>query len=292
MSNQQINIFGTLISSNNINEIDKFYLETFIEKHIENVKQLISCPICWDIISSTKITQHLQCSHILCNDCDENIMKLQKKCPICRKCWICATPTCICNHSESDSETESETYTDNDPEIEHINYFEFDSEIDDYVIIPGDNLEIPSFQGTNETPITNLFPGRRWFNVDMKQVSYYLEGNWLDEIVYMNNPLHYTAESMLAIKLITGINKEETFGFDSNLNCKICGIQRTREVNTYIINDIRFVKFYYRTNTFVDGNLHTDNYCWGTNVFDGNGIDYCFNCYCVRDSMLKSIPTY
>ena len=293
MSNQQTNIFKTILNKNT-NTIDTFYLESFIEKHIEHVKQLISCPVCYDIIQPIKTIHHFQCSHIVCNDCNENIMKLQSKCPICRKCWICTTDTCNCNKSDTESETESytESYTDNDPEIEHINYFDFDAEISDYIIIPGDSLDIPSFQGTNEMPTTNLFPGRRWFNSDMKQVSYYLEGQWLDEVMYMDNPLHYNAESMFAIKLINGINKEETFGFDSNFNCKICGIQRTKEVNTYIINDIRFVKFYYRSNTYIDGNLYTDNYCWGTNVFDGNKIDYCFNCYCVRDAILLTIPTY
>ena len=261
-------------------------LETFIETHIENVKQLVSCPICWDVIKS--IQQHSQCCHILCNDCNQHVMRLQQKCPICRKCWICPNNDCVCNDDDDDDET----YTDQDPEIQNIDYFDFDAETTDYIIIPGDSLEIPIFEGTNEIPTTNLFPGRRWFNMSIKQVTYYLEGQWLDEQLYMENPNHYSAESSFAIKLITGINKDENFGFDSKLNCKICGIQRTTEVNTYIINDIRFVKFYYRTNSFIDGNLYTDNYSWGTNAFDGNNIDYCFNCYCVRDSMLKSIPTY
>ena len=272
------------------NELETFELEIFIETHIENVKQLISCPICWDVVKS--IQQHSQCCHVLCIECDKNVMKLQQKCPICRKCWICTTENCICNNYNSESESDDETYTEQDPEIQHIDYFNFDAEITDYLIIPGDSLEIPTFEGTNEIPTTNLFPGRRWYNISTKQVSYYLDGSWLDERLYMEHPNHYRAESTFAIKLISGINEEETFGFDSNLNCKICGIQRTPEVNTYIINDIRFVKFYYRTNTFIDGNLYTDNYCWGTNAFDGNNIDYCFNCYCVRDSLLTSIPTY
>jgi hypothetical protein len=269
-----------------MNEFETIELEIFIEKHIENVKQLISCPICWDVVKS--IQQHPQCCHILCNECDQNVMRLQQKCPICRKCWICPTENCICN----DSDSGSETYTDNDPEIHHIDYFDFDAETTDYIITPGDSLDIPTFEGTNEIPTTNLFPGRRWYNPDTKQVSYYLENQWLDEQLYMSNPLHLTTEQLFAIKLLSGINKEETFGFDTKLNCKICGIQRTTEVNTYIINDIRFVKFYYRSNTFIDGNLHTNNYCWGTNAFDGNSIDYCFNCYCVRDSILTAIPTY
>lgn len=266
------------------NELETFELEIFIEKHIETVKQLISCPICWDVVKPIK--QHSQCCHILCIECDQNIMRLQQKCPICRKCWICTTENCICNDSDS------ENYTDNDPEIENIDYFDFDTEVTSYVITPGDSYEIPTFQGTNEMPNTNLFAGRRWFDTEINQVSYYLEGQWLDEQLYMNNPLHYSAESLFAVKLISGINPEENFDFDPNLNCKICGIQRTNEVNTYIINDIRFVKFYYRTNSFVDGNLYTDNYCWGTNAFDGNKINYCFNCYCVRDALLNSIPTY
>jgi hypothetical protein len=269
------------------NELETFELEIFIETHIENIKQLISCPICWDVVKSVK--QHFQCCHILCNDCDQNVMRLQQKCPICRQCWICSTENCICNDEDEDDD---ETYTDHDPEIQHIDYFDFDAETTDYVIIPGDNLEIPTFQGTNEIPTTNLFPGRRWYNADMKQVSYYLEGQWFDEKLYMDNPLHFAAETSFAIKLITGINQDNTFGFDPKLNCKICGIQRTTEVNTYIINDIRFVKFYYRSNSFIDGSLHTDNYCWGTNAFDGNTINYCFNCYCVRDTLLTSIPTY
>jgi hypothetical protein len=268
------------------NDLEVFELEIFIEKHIENVKQLISCPICWDVVKS--IQQHPQCCHTLCNECDQNVMKLQQKCPICRKCWICPIENCICNDDDEDDET----YTDNDPEINHIDYFDFDAETTDYAIVPGDSLDIPTFQGTNEMPTANLFPGRRWYNSDLKQVSYYLEGSWLDERLYMNNPLHFATEASFAIKLITGIKQEENFGFDTNLNCKICGIQRTTEVNTYIINDIRFVKFYYRSNSFIDGNLHTDNYCWGTNAFDGNSINYCFNCYCVRDSLLTSIPTY
>jgi hypothetical protein len=268
------------------NDLEIFELEIFIENHIENVKQLISCPICWDVVKS--IQQHSQCSHILCNDCDKNVMRLQQKCPICRKCWICTSENCICH----DSDSESEAYTDQDPEIQNINYFDFEAETSEYLIVPGDSFEIPTFEGTNEMPTTNLFSGRRWYNTETKQVSYYLQGHWLDEKTYMDDPLHYSAESSFAIKLISGTNPDECFGFDSNLNCKICGIQRTTEVNNYIINDIRFVKFYYRTNSFVDGNLYTDNYSWGTNAFDGNNIDYCFNCYCVRDSMLTSIPTY
>ena len=268
------------------NDLEVFELEIFIEKHIENVKQLISCPICWDVVKS--IQQHPQCCHTLCNECDQNVMKLQQKCPICRKCWICPIENCICN----DDDENDENYTDNDPEIHHIDYFDFDAETTDYAIVPGDSLDIAIFQGTNEMPTANLFPGRRWYNSDLKQISYYLEGMWLDERLYMSNPLHFAIETSFALKLITGINQEETFGFDTNLNCKICGIQRTTDVNTYIINDIRFVKFYYRSNTFIDGNLYTDNYCWGTNAFDGNGINYCFNCYCVRDSLLTAIPTY
>lgn len=267
------------------NELETFELEIFIEKHIETVKQLISCPICWDVVKS--IQQHSQCCHILCNDCDQHVMRLQQKCPICRKCWICPSNNCIC-----DDDSESESYDDNDPEIQNIDYFDFDAETTEYLIIPGDSLEIPTFEGTNEMPTTNLFEGRRWYNVDTKQVSYYLQGEWLNEILYMNNPRHCSAESLFAIKLINGINQDETFGFDSDLNCRICGIQRTTEVNTYIINDIRFVKFYYRSNNFIDGKLYTDNYSWGTNAFDGNNIDCCFNCYCIRDALLTSIPTY
>jgi len=269
------------------NNLEVFELEVFIETHIKTVKQLITCPICWDVVKS--IQQHSQCCHILCDDCDKNVMKRQQKCPICRKCWFCTTSTCNCNDEDEDDD---ETYSDRDPELEHIDYFDFDAETTDYVIVAGDSLEDPIFEGTNDIPTTNLFPGRRWYNIETKIISYYLNGQWLDEITYMADPLHFAAETSFAIKLISGINQSETFGFDTNLNCKICGIQRTTDVNTYIINDIRFVKFYYRSNTFIDGNLHTDNYCWGTNAFDGHNINYCFNCYCVRDTLLTSIPTY
>ena len=88
------------------NELETFELEIFIEKHIETVKQLISCPICWDVVKS--IQQHSQCCHILCNDCDQHVMKLQQKCPICRKCWICPNEDCICNDSDSDSDSDSD----------------------------------------------------------------------------------------------------------------------------------------------------------------------------------------
>ena len=272
-----------------INKFETFELEIFIEKHVENVKQTISCPVCWDIVKYTK--QHSQCCHVLCIECDLQIMSIQQKCPICRKCWICTTENCICNDSDTDSDSDSDSDSENMINSD-IDYLDMVVSIDEYIIVPGDSYDIPTFEGTNDMPTTNLFPGRRWFNISTKQVTYYLEGQWLDEIVYMDNPQHYSAESLFAIKLITGINQSENFDFDSNFNCKICGIQRTTEVNNYIINDIRFVKFYYRTNTFVDGNLYTDNYCWGTNAFDGNKINYCFNCYCVRDALLTSIPTY
>ena len=155
-------------------------------------------------------------------------------------------------------------------------------------IYPG--LHPVVFGGTNEMPTTNLFDGRLWFNVETNELNVYLIDRWLTEDAYCENDAHYEAENIKTCRLLRSGTDEE-MGFNTYANCKICGIQRTVESNNYLMHDYMEIADG-ECHRVVEGKAYTNDYCWGTNAFDGGGIDYCLSCYTTNDRICSQIRLY
>jgi hypothetical protein len=245
-------------------ELFEEQLELFIINHLEKITNTIKCPVCWE---DHFIIKQESCSHKLCIPCYHQIITSTALCPCCRRCWVCNRNQCICEEEVSDSEID-----------------------DDYELITGDNQCLPIFQGSNFIPTDNLFQGRRWYDLETEKLYIYLNGRWKFEDEYLLNSAHWESEINYGVRILRGGTDEE-LGFDSFHNCKICGLQRTVETNSYIINRIRYENPY-RNHRFHNGKIYSDEYCWGTDAFNGNGIDYCFMCHAVHDRMTDVLPFY
>lgn len=242
-------------------------LELFIVNHLERISNTITCPVCWE--DHFIIKQEI-CSHKLCIPCYDKIMTTTALCPCCRRCWVCNQSSCVCEEEVSDSEIDENPY--------------------EYPLFPGDNMNIPDFQGNNYIPTENLFQGRRWYDLETEKLYIYLNGRWIFEDEYLLNSAHWESEINYGVRILRGGTDEE-LEFNSSHNCKICGLQRTVEVNSYIINRIRYENPY-RNHRYHNGKIYSDEYCWGTDAFNGNEIDYCFMCHAVHDRMTDVLPFY
>jgi hypothetical protein len=267
----KIKFYPTLISIQIIlatKEDFKEQLELFIVNHLEKISNMIKCPVCWE---DHYIIKQESCSHKLCIICYDKIMTSTALCPCCRRCWVCNRNQCICEEEASGSDD-----SDEDPY--------------DYALTPGDDLSIPDFQGNNSIPTENLFQGRRWYNVETEKLYIYLNDRWRVEDEYLLNSAHWDSEINYGVRILRGGTDEE-LELNSDHNCKICGLQRTVETNSYIINRIRYENPY-RNHRYYNGKIYSDEYCWGTDAFNGYGIDYCFMCHAVHDRMTDVLPFY
>jgi len=178
------------------------------------------CPVCFE--TNPELTSGQNCEHLVCIDCFEKIVSTTNKCPICRE------------NLENQTETETEEEDTDDEDL----------------LFEG---------GSNERPTSNLYQGRRWFNIETNNIEYYY-GNDL----WVNNNLltYYT--------FIDNYNNNSEMGY-----CRSCGIQQTREVNNYM-REVYGGCFYFDSNV-TDNSTNSFIIEW-ENFFDEE-YNVCFDCH-------------
>jgi hypothetical protein len=248
--------------------------EDFAQEEVQEIVQEIiqeedvmdpetDCPVCYMYMESRDVGDN--CDHALCGTCFTRIRETTNSCPICRKQLMTPQPENIIQNYFQ--------YNINQYDNQYIHEFMIDTFNYDE-IIPGEREII--FEGENVEPTTQLFNGRRWFDITTQEIRIYQDGTFLVETEYRETNEHFASERNVAIRQIS-MNYDN---FNTHQNCPFCGIQRTRDANRYIIH--RFIRYHgnddeFRTNMNVG--ITNINYCWGTNTFDGQGLNCCLLCW-------------
>jgi len=213
------------------------------------------CPVCYMNMEQRCVGEN--CQHILCEPCFQRIINTTNKCPICREEFI--------THN-----------IDNDDNEELLLNHQFLETIDYDELIPGQRDVI--FEGEDVEPTDNLFNGRKWFDVTTQQLKIWINGDFREE-AHIIDTFEYNVGEM---NVETRIVSRDYGDFNTNNKCPFCGIQRTKESNKYLLQSIiRIIP----TNEFIhiDINMGIINinsqYCWGTNAFDGQGLNCCLSCW-------------
>jgi len=227
------------------------------------------CPVCYVAMESTRSGEN--CVHVLCEPCFQIIINTTNKCPICRE--------------ELVQQIQQNNVQVNDPEIQAV-FDEFNEEIvasqqfldtidyDD--LIPGQREMI--FEGDDLEPTEQLFNGRKWFDVTTQELKIWINDRFFVETEVTHTHDYYVAEIQTELRRLT-----LDFGhFNTYRNCPFCGIQRTKEANKYllqsVIGTIPTYEYIYIDMNFGIININTQ-YCWGTNAFDGQGLNCCLSCW-------------
>ena len=217
------------------------------------------CPVCYMYMEARDVGDN--CNHALCGMCFTRIRETTNKCPICREQLMTPQPE---NNFQ---------YNINQYNNQYIHEFIIDTfDYDD--LIPGEREII--FEGENAEPTTQLFNGRRWFDITAQEIRIYQDGNFILDEEYRETNEHFASERNLAIRQIS-MNYDD---LNTHQNCPFCGIQRTRDVNRYLIR--RFVRYYGNDDQFrinMNVGITNVNYSWGTNAFDGEGLNCCILCW-------------
>jgi|688.fasta_scaffold180029_2 hypothetical protein len=241
--------------------------ELVVQEEEEVMNPEIDCPVCYMHMEARDVGDN--CNHALCGMCFTRIRETTNKCPICREQLMNPQPENIIQNILQDIIQYNVEQYDNQYIHElMINTFNYDE------VIPGEREII--FEGEDVEPTTQLFNGRRWFDVTTQQIRIYQDGLFLLDAEYRQINEHYTSERNIAIRQLA-MNYDD---FNTHQNCPFCGIQRTIEANRYIIH--RFIRYHgnddeFRTNMNVG--ITNVNYCWGTNTFDGQGLNCCLLCW-------------
>lgn len=166
---------------------------------IEERNYETDCPVCFETMEDFNDSDKRKTTGINCEH------------PICRECYDTITegnnkcPICrkdlINNITEVHFDTDEENTDDEEEEL---------------------------WNGSNERPTDNLFNGRRWYNVEEDRIECYIRPNnrWITDVNFTD---------CFEDGMISFIERYcSMIGDDYNCNC--CGIQKTREVNEYIMN--------------------------------------------------------
>jgi hypothetical protein len=193
------------------------------------------CPVCFekytipneqgfeDENSNKKVEGNI-CGHSICYSCFYKVGDINNKCPICREkldstLW-------------SDDEEDEEEETDESDESEMI-------------------------WGNNERPTTDLFYGRRWFNVEENRIETFrssaTETNGLND-EWRTNINQMSMSNFIIRYSFNDSNEASPLLRDDGSCCIVCGIQRTPEVYAYM-------------NT-----IHTDGYNFPANQLQDEGF--------------------
>ena len=233
----------------------------------------IDCPVCYMYMEFRDVGDN--CNHALCGTCFTRIRETTNKCPICREQLMTPQPENIIQNIIQDNE-----YIQDNQYIHGfmMNAFNYDD------LIPGEREII--FEGEDVEPTTQLFNGRRWFNVTTQEIRIYQDGIFLLDTEYRQTNEHFVSERNVAVRQLS-MNYD---GFNTHQNCPFCGIQRTRDANRYIIQ--RFILYYgnddeFRTNMNIG--ITNVNYSWGTNAFDGQGLNCCLLCWISFRNLMHTI---
>ena len=233
------------------------------------------CPVCYMHMEARDVGDN--CDHVLCGDCFTRIRETTNRCPICREQLM--TPIEY-NHLQEEPIIQQNI-------IQPINQYLHDFLIEtfDYdELIPGQREVI--FEGDDIEPTTHLFNGRRWFDPTIQEIRIYLNGTFLVETEYTQRNEHFASERGIAIRQLS-LNYDD---FNTHHNCPFCGIQRTIESNRYIIQ--RFIRYYGNDDEFMINmniGITNVNYCWGTNAFDGQGLNSCLLCWISFRNLMHAI---
>jgi hypothetical protein len=229
------------------------------------------CPVCYMAMVSRHVGDN--CNHNLCGTCFMRIIETTDTCPICREQLSYMPPETII------AQDIIQYNIDNQYIHEFmINTFNYDE------LIPGQREVI--FEGENVEPTTQLFNGRRWFDVMTQQIRIYHDGLFLSDNEYRQINEHFASERNIAIRQLS-MNYDD---FNTHQNCPFCGIQRTREANIYIIQ--RFIRYHGNDDEFIinmNVGITNVNYCWGTNTFDGQGLNCCLLCWISFRNLMHTI---
>jgi len=241
---------------------EEFVQEEVVQYDEEVMNPELDCPVCFLKMESRHVGDN--CDHALCGICFQTIIQTSDKCPICRESLSSHyntshnTPIIIYNQIN---------YIENDVENQLVNGFNYD------IIIPGQREVL--FHGNDLEPTENLFNGRRWFDVSVQELKIYLNGRFILEIEYVVSTHYIMTECSIMYRIITLDYND----INTHHNCPFCGIQRTTESNRFLIQ--QFIRTNRNHNYIINLNIGivNINYGWGTNAFDGQGLNCCINCY-------------
>jgi hypothetical protein len=252
------------------NNVPQNLSEEFAQEVVQEVMNPdTDCPVCYVAMESTRSGEN--CVHVLCEPCFQIIINTTNKCPICREDLV--------------QQIQQNNVQVNDPEIQAV-FDEFNEEIvasqqfldtidyDD--LIPGQREMI--FEGDDLEPTEQLFNGRKWFDVTTQELKIWINDRFFVETEVTHTHDYYVAEIQTELRRLT-----LDFGhFNTYRNCPFCGIQRTKEANKYllqsVIGTIPTYEYIYIDMNFGIININTQ-YCWGTNAFDGQGLNCCLSCW-------------
>lgn len=174
---------------------------------IEERNYETDCPVCFETMyegDKNCCMTGFNCEHPICMNCYYIIESDNNKCPICRK-------DLVNNITEVHFETDDENTDDEEEEL---------------------------WNGSNERPTNNLFDGRRWYNVETNSIECYITSSnrWITDINFTDCFNSGVLMDGLNSGVRNFIHRFSRIIDDDNYNCNCCGIQKTREVNEYIIN--------------------------------------------------------
>jgi hypothetical protein len=241
--------------------------EEVVQEEEQVMDPEIDCPVCYMYMEFRDVGDN--CNHALCGTCFTRIRETTNKCPICREQLMTPQPENIIQNIIQDNQYIHGLITNT------FNYYD---------LIPGEREII--FEGEDVEPTTQLFNGRRWFNVTTQEIRIYQDGIFLSDTEYRQTNEHFVSERNVAIRQLS-MNYDV---FNTHQNCPFCGIQRTIEANRYIIQ--RFILYYgnddeFRTNMNIG--IANVNYSWGTNAFDGQGLNCCLLCWISFRNLMHTI---
>ena len=265
----QFNIVPTNLSEDFVQEEFQEIIQEEVQEIVQEEVVMdpeIDCPVCYMYMEFRDVGDN--CNHALCGTCFTRIRETTNRCPICREQLMTPHLEIIILNIQ-------------DNQYIHkfmMNTFNYDD------LIPGEREII--FEGEDDEPTTQLFNGRRWFNVTTQEIRIYQDGIFLLDAEYRQTNEHLVSERNVAVRQLS-MNYDD---FNTHQNCPFCGIQRTREANRYIIN--RFIRYHgnddeFRTNLNIG--VTNVNYCWGTNGFDGQGLNCCLLCWISFRNLMHTI---
>ena len=267
--------------------------EEFAQEVVQEVQEVVQeevmnpetdCPVCYMAMESRHVGDN--CDHILCGTCFMRIIETTDKCPICREQLSSIQPHNIFQDNlQQDMIIQPNIIEQNIVQYENPYFNDFLIDTFDYdELIPGQREVI--FEGDDVEPTIQLFNGRRWFDITTQQIRIYLNGRFLVEAEYRQTNEYFESERGIAIRQLS-LNYDD---FNTHQNCPFCGIQRTREANRYILQ--RFIRYYGNDDEFrINMNIGfmNMNYCWGTNAFDGQGLNSCLLCWISFRNLMHNI---
>jgi hypothetical protein len=195
------------------------------------------CPVCMETIgdNTNGCMEGDNCNHTICSNCRDIIVSNTNKCPICRL-------------KLDDNITDDDTETDTD-----------ESEDED-------------FNGNNRQPTDDLFNGRRWYNTEINQIRYW-NNNISGLVDDLNGLSGWSSYNPILRAMETFVIRQNSWNGDNYIEgcCNICGIQKTIEVNEWMMRRRD-------NNPNITQNGYIWNGDWGDAFDNGDDRQECYEC--------------